>query len=202
MTVRTQDTALVSAAAKRFIAAATRLPTLYDLEDWAYQLLALLENADDSRGSLREAGFVAEDIEAELSSQLALIDQMMAEKTESYVSVIRSLESMAIARKAEADRLKARAATAERHADWLKNRLLVHLQTTGQSRIETSRFTLAIRTNPPACVVIDAAAVPSDYQRTEIEISVDRRAILEDFKKSGVIPPGVEISRGERLAIS
>jgi hypothetical protein len=73
---------------------------------------------------------------------------------------------------------------------------------TDRPQIETSRFSLSIRTNPPACTVVDAAAVPGEYQRTKIEISVDRRAILEDFKRDGVIPPGVEITRGERLSIA
>lgn len=179
-------------ASQAFMAAAHRLPSLFDLEDAAYQVLALLDTEHDME---------PEDIEA-ARAELALLDQLMMEKTESYVSVIRSLEAMAEARKTEADRMRERARFAEKHADWLRNRLLVHMQTTGQSRVETSRFTLSIRQNPPSVNVVDAAAVPSEYQRTKIEISVDRRSILEDFKKSGAIPPGVEISVGSRLAVS
>jgi hypothetical protein len=187
---------MTTTADRAFVVAAQRLPTLFDLEDTACQLLALLEATDDP-AELADVEAVAE-----IKAQLALIDQLMLTKQESYVSVIRSLEAMADARKAEADRLRDRAKTAERHADWLRARLLTHMQTTARSRIETSRFTLTVRQNPYACTVVDAAVVPREYQRTKIEISVDRRAILEDFKRDGVIPPGVDITRGERLAIS
>jgi hypothetical protein len=186
----------VAEASRQFMATAQRLPTLFDLEDTAYQLLALLEATDDP--------VEIADVEAvaEIKAQLALVDQLMLTKQESYVSVIRSLEAMADARKAEADRLRDRAKTAERHADWLRARLLTHLKITGQERIETARFSISVRLNPPSCVVVDAAVVPSEFQKTKIEISVDRRGILEHYKTSGEIPPGVSIERSERLQIS
>jgi hypothetical protein len=177
------------------MATAQRLPTLFDLEDTAYQLLALLEATDDP-AELADVEAVAE-----VKAQLALIDQLMLQKQESYVSVIRSLEAMAEARKAEADRLRDRAKTAERHADWLRARLLTHMQATGRERIETSRFTLTIRQNPPSVTVLDASAVPHEFERTKIEIQTDRRAILEHFKTTGEIVAGVLITRGERLEI-
>jgi hypothetical protein len=186
----------VAEASRQFMATAQRLPTLFDLEDTAYQLLALLEATDDP-AELADVEAVAE-----VKAQLALVDQLMLQKQESYVSVIRSLEAMADARKAEADRLRDRAKTAERHADWLRARLLTHMQTTGRERIETSRFTLTVRQNPPSVTVLDAAAVPHEYERTRITIDVDKRQILEDFKRDGVIPPGVDITHGRRLSIA
>lgn len=174
-------------ASKRFMTAAQRLPTLFDLSDTAYQLMAILEDSEQA--------------DPEVDADLALIDQMLMEKTESYVSVIRSLEAMADARKAEADRLRDRARTAEKHADWLRDRLLVHMQTTNRQRIETARFSLSIRTNPPSVVVVDAAAVPSDFQRTRIEISVDKRAVLESIKAGGEVPAGCDIQRTQRLEV-
>jgi hypothetical protein len=186
----------VAEASRQFMATAQRLPTLFDLEATAYELLALLEATDDP-AELADVEAVAE-----VKAQLALIDQLMLQKQESYVSVIRSLEAMADARKAEADRLRDRAKTAERHADWLRARLLTHMQTTGRERIETSRFTLTIRQNPPSVVVVDAAAVPHEFERTKWIIDVDKRAILAHMKATGEIVPGVSIERGERLSIA
>jgi metal-sulfur cluster biosynthetic enzyme len=180
----------MTTAERAFVVAAQRLPTLFELEATAYQLMALLEDVDDPEAI------------ADVEAQLALVDQLMLSKQESYVSVIRSLESMAAARKAEADRLRDRAKTAERHAEWLKARLLTHMVSTNRPRIETSRFSMSIRQNPPSVNVLDAAAVPSEFQRTKIEISVDTRAILETLKQTGEIPPGVEIVRTERLSIA
>lgn len=166
---------------------ANRLPTLFDLGDAENALLALLEEHDSDA--------------PEVVEHLALFDQMIAEKTENYVSVIRTFESMAEARKAEADRMAARAKTAQRHADWLRDRLLVHIQSTGREHVETSRFTLSVRTNPPSVVVLDASAVPGEYQRTRIDISVDKRLVLEHFKATGEIPAGIDVQHGKRLEV-
>jgi hypothetical protein len=139
---------------------------------------------------------------AAIGAQIALVDQMLMEKTESYVSVIRSLESMAAARKAESDRLKDRAKTAEAHAEWLKARLLTHLKVAGRDRVEMARFTLTVRQNPLHVEVLEAMLVPPEYQKTVITTSVDKRAILDTYKRNGEMVPGVEIGRTERLQIS
>lgn len=186
----TATSAEIAVASREFNRAADRLPTLFTLEDSGLRLLGILE--DGNLDFLQES---------EVQAELALIDQMLMEKTESYVSVIRSLESMAEARKAEADRLRARAATAQHHADVLRDRLLTHMKVTGRDRIETVRFTLTARTNPPAVVVLDAAAVPGEFTKTVITVNVDKRGILDAFKASGEIPAGVDIQRGQRLEI-
>lgn len=179
-------------ASQRFNTAAQRLPTLFDLEAQAYELLAYLDEWHDLE---------PEDI-AEGQAQLALIDQMMLEKVESYVSVIRSLDAMADAREAEEHRMRDRKLSARKQAEWLKNRLLVHMQTTGRQRIEMARFTVSVKTNPPSVNVLDAAAVPGEFQRTRIEVSVDKRGILDALRATGEIPAGVEIVRTESLRIA
>ena len=173
-----------------FMQAANRLPTLFSLEAEAYDLLAILE--DGNLDFLQES---------EVKAELALIDQMLMTKTESYVSVIRSLESMADARKAEADRLNARAKTAQRHADFLRQRLLDHMQTTVRPRIETARFTLTVRLNNPSVNVINAADIPSEFTRTTITVAPDKGAILTHTKATGEVVPGTLIERTPRLEI-
>jgi len=178
------------AVERGFMQAANRLPTLFSLEAEAYDLLAILE--DGNLDFLQES---------EVKAELALIDQMLMTKTESYVSVIRSLESMADARKAEADRLNARAKTAQRHADFLRQRLLDHMQTTVRPRIETARFTLTFRLNNPSVNVINAADIPSEFTRTTITVAPDKGAILTHTKATGEVVPGTLIERTPRLEI-
>lgn len=174
-----------------FMRAADRLPTLFDLEDAAYELLANFENSEGAT-------------EADTEAQLALVDQMIAEKVESYVSVIRSLEKMAEARKAEADRLIARAKSAAGQADWLKDRLLVHMKTDGRPRIETARFSLSIRKNPESVSVVDASLIPADFWRQPPvpALQPDLVAIKAHTKSTGEMVAGTELVRTERLAIS
>ena len=71
----------------------------------------------------------------------------------------------------------------------------------GSERIETARFTLAVRTNPPSVTVLEEMLVPADYIRTVTTTSVDKRAVLDAFKRTGEIPEGIDISRGTRLEI-
>lgn len=180
----------IARASRDFATAANRLPSLFDLEDDAYRLMRLAESLDDP-----------EEI-AESEMALALVDQMMVEKVESYISVIRSLESMAAARKVEADRLRDRSKTAERHADWLKARLLTHMKIAGRDRMEMARFTLAIRQNPVSCVVLEEAMVPNEFKHTVITTTVDKNAIKEHVKATGEVVPGIELVRTESLRIS
>ena len=181
-----------TAITQQFMAAAQRTTTLFDLDDQLMALLALMDNAP-------------EDGDWEPSTVTALaeeVEQAISQKVEGYVSVIRTLERMSEARKAESDRLKARAQTAEKNADWLKTQLLTHMQLMGRPRIETAKFTVTIRTNPPAVQVIEPMMVPKQFEKTTITVSVDKRAILEHIKAGGEIPAGCDITRGERLAIS
>ncbi len=173
---------------REFMRTADRLPTLFTIDDQMLSLLALMD--DDEFGH---------------DAALALINvaEIIGQKVEGYVSVIRSLEAMADARKAEAERMAARSLTASRKADWLKDLLLTHMKSTGQQRIETARFTVRVQANSvPTVEIVDAAAVPKEFERTKITIDIDKKSIAADFKATGVIPPGCNVTRGEHLRIS
>lgn len=189
-----------------FMQAAQRAPSLFDLEDLAYRLMVALDEIDNCAGVELERG--------ELDAQIQLVDQLLMEKTESYVSVIRSLEAMSAARKVEADRLRDRAASAQKHADWLKARLLTHLKVAGRDRVEMPRFTLSIRLNNPHAEILNEPVkakveayetmpgVPPEYVQILTLYKVDKRAMLADYKATGEVIPGVEVGRAERLQIS
>lgn len=168
---------------------AERLPTLFRLSDESESILILLDNAE-----------TPEEIE-ELERTLVENEGRLLAKTEGYVAVIRTLESLADSRKAEADRMALRAKSARERATWLRGRLLAYMKATHQERIDTSKFTVSVKLNPPHVEVLDAAAVPSEYQRTKVTVDVDKRAILDTYKVDGVVPPGVAIERSEGLSL-
>ncbi|GAC1647952.1 MAG: hypothetical protein NVS4B6_22680 [Mycobacterium sp.] len=180
----------IAESTKNFMQAAHRLPSLNELSDEAVQLACQLEAVEDP-----------EEVAA-IEANLALIDQMLIEKTESYCHVIKEFDAMAAERKRDADRMRARAQAAERHADFLKNRLLANLQVVGRKRVELARYTLSVVQNPPSVQVLDASAVPAEFKRTVITTTVDKRAVLDAFKSNGEMIPGTEISRTERLSIT
>lgn len=164
--------------------------TLYQLDDELLQVLALLEETDNNDPPT-----------ADLEQRLCELDDLIARKTDGYVGLIRSLDAVADRSADEAKHFADRSRAIGRQADRLRERLVVHMKITGQGRIDTGRFTLTMRANPPSVNVVDAAAVPRMYEREKITIDVDKRSILADFKATGAIPPGVTIERGTRLEI-
>lgn len=166
--------------------AADRLPTLYELSDEFVRVLELFEaDADDS----------------EIGAYLNQIAGAITHKAESIAGLIKQMEGMAAMRKAEADRMLARSKADQARADWLRDYVFRHMRLLEQERIDTARFTLIVRTNPPAIEIFDASAVPSDFTRTVINVSVDKKAILAHVEATGEVVPGVEIVRRQRLEI-
>jgi len=80
--------------------------------------------------------------------------------------------------------------------------VLRHMVALGSERIDTARFRISVRTNPPAVQVLEEMLIPDDYKRVITTTSVDRKAIMEHLKSTGEVVPGVEVTRGVRLVIS
>lgn len=176
-------------ASQRFMTASRGLPTLFDLTEEFLGLLALMDSED------------APD-DPDLENALTQVETELGQKIEGYCSVIRSLESIAAMRKAEADRLAQRAAQADRAADYLRARLLKHMQVTEQQRIETARFTISVRKNPPKVNVWGEDLVPAQFTQVVQAVRVDKDLIKRHWKASGEIPTGCTIEQSERVQIA
>jgi hypothetical protein len=180
------SSAAVIDASRSFMAVAERQNTLYDLSSDYVQILDLLESGEDD-----------ETLELELNRVAGKI----ANKAEAIAGLVAHLNGIAGMRRAEAERLRNRAQSDERQAERLKGYLLKNMRTIGQERIETARFTLSIRQNPPAVNVLEEMLIPDEYIKKVLTTSVDKRAILEHVKATGEVVPGVELTRGTRLDI-
>ena len=175
------------ATSRAFAAVAERSTTLYSLSEDYLRILDLLEDPEA-------------DAEA-LERSLDAIAGQITHKAEAIAGLVKQLEGMAAMRKAEADRMRDLATADQRHADRLRDYVLRHMQALGSDRIDTARFRLSLRTNPPAVHILEEMLVPADFVRTVVTTSVDKKAILEHLKATGEIPTGVEITRGQRLEI-
>lgn len=177
----------IEQASRAFMHTAERLPTLYSLSSEFERLVDLLEDPDADP--------------TEVDAELQRVAGDIKRKAYGVAVVIRQLEGLAELQKSESQRLAAKAKAAQGHADRLRDYARQCMHQIGEERLETGSFTLAIRTNPPSVVVLDATAVPTDYQRTKVIVDVDKRAILEHTKQTGEVVPGTEIVRGTRLDI-
>ncbi len=79
-------------------------------------------------------------------------------KLDSYVHLVKQLEMEAAAAKAEAEQYAMKARTRENRAKWLKERLKLHLEATGRTKVETrAKRVIAIQKNGgKAPLVLDA----------------------------------------------
>lgn len=174
-------------ASRNFMLAADRLSTLYSLSEEYIQLVDLLEDPKVDPHLIEQ--------------ELDRLSDQIAVKADKLSGLIRWLEGLADLRRAEIDRLKTGASTLDNRAAQCRAYLLQHMQATGMTRIDTARFTLTVKQNPPRVEVLEPMLVPSEYQRTKITIEPDKTAIREHYKQTGEVVPGVEIVRGERLDI-
>lgn len=183
----TATSADIAMASREFNRAANRLPTLFSLSAEFDRLLSLYEDPDSDPDEINaELEKVAGDIRA---------------KSHGVAVVLQGLDRLAEFQRAESRRLAEKARVNEAHAERLRQYALTCMTSMGIDRLETGIFTLAVRQNPPAVVVLDAAAVPGEFTKTVITVNVDKRGILDHHKATGEIPAGVDIQRGQRLEI-
>jgi hypothetical protein len=165
---------------------ARRSTSLYELSADYLEILDLLEDSDDAGA---------------LEAQLDALAGAITHKAEAIAGLVQQLEGMAALRKAEAKRMAELSAADERRAERLRSYLLRNLQSVGAERVDTPRFRISVRSNPPSVAVLEQMLVPAEYLRTVTTTSCDKRAVLDHFKATGEIPAGIEIARGVRLEI-
>src|SRR5262252_10057272 len=175
----------VEQASRDFMEIAARSNTLYQLSDDYLRILAVLE----------------EEADEVLEAELGRIAGQITHKAEAIAGLVVQLDGMADLRRAEAKRLRERAEADERHAVRLRTYLMSHMALIGSERIDTARFTVAIRANPPSVEVLDQDQVPEKFRRVVTTVSIDKKAILEHYRTEGEVVDGVEIVRRQRLDI-
>ena len=176
-------------ASVAFMRAARRTSSLYELDEQAETLLAMLDQAETPEE------------QAQLLAELDLNDLLVQGKVEAYVAVIESLRWLAEGRKAAAKRMADRAKVPEHAVQRLKERLLEHMQRTGQQRIETQQFSVRRQLNPPSAEVYDEAAVPPEFVEIRTETHIKVRDIIARVKASGEVVPGVTVSQREGIRV-
>lgn len=177
-------------ASRQFMAAAERLTTLYSLSDRWNRILDLLETVEENPEHT-----------AELEVELDRIAGDIRHKAESIAGLVTHLEGLAAIRKAEANRLQQRAKVCEARAERLRDYLRNNMEAIGQTRIDTDRFTLSLRSYPHV-EVTDASDVPAEYHRVRIVDDVDKKAVLSAFRRDGELVPGTEIVHTAKVQIS
>lgn len=167
--------------------------TLYELTDQlneAFELASLA--ADENQGEVpRDFVQVLKEIEGEIDQKLIGCGK-----------VFRSLEGLADALKAEADRLASRKRVIESNIDRLKSYIQESLRAIGETKKQAGQFKFSIvRNSAPTLKVLDRDAIPVRYFKPVPVAEVDVMAI-KSAAKDGKDVPGVELSYGDHLRVA
>jgi hypothetical protein len=172
------------------IARRTETPSLFTLTGEFVQILNMLEQSPDDET---------------LEQQLMQVAQELVQKVERCAWTIKDLERLAEQRSAESAESRDQAQKIKKVVSKLKLSMIDSMRATGHDDrpLLAGRYTLNIRKNPESVIVSDVTLVPAEFikPRKLTEDDVSKTAVKDLWKKTGVIAPGCDIARGERLEI-
>lgn len=159
----------------------------------------------DIAAEYRQACEVLADLDMDPQTVADTLESLSGElevKAANVVGFTRNLESLADAIKAEEARMAGRRKALENRAASLRAYVLACMQSAGVQKIEGPRFKIAIRSNPEAVDVFDAAQIPAAFMRQPEPPppSPDKTAIKAALK-AGTDVPGARLTQGQRLAV-
>lgn len=153
---------------------------LYQIADHYNTLLDIIDRTDATQDDFR-----------------MVLDRILDDfdrKVENIAKLVLDLEASIEAIRNEEARLATRRASLQNKVQWLKDYVLGQMIAVGKDQVKRDTVTVTIRTNPPSVALLDITQLPPEFTRTIPEtIDADRKAILEHFKATGEIPPGVDI---------
>ncbi len=177
--------------------------SLYEL-DPQYEALAELPleagDGDDQDAALRQA--------------LETIRDEARDKALSLAKVVKCLEAEVRLLEEHTRLLQSRTQARRDRADYLKKLIRLELDASGLDKVKDALISVWLQQSPPSVLVVDEESVPPELMRAVLRLpyalvpsglrghlqhlDVDRAAILELVKRTGEIPPGVEIRSNER----
>lgn len=161
------------------------MESIFSISERYNSLLALLDDDNTPQEEINEAlMLVMDDIKAKGENGiiwLNAVDEAIAgarERKKKYDAYIKTLESR-----------KARMMRAYIYA----------LNSMGMKSIMTAEGEIKVKKNPPAVVVDDVTQIPTQYQRTKIQVDIDKTAIKKAIK-DGETVPGAHLEQAESLS--
>ncbi|HEY9852809.1 MAG TPA: siphovirus Gp157 family protein [Leptolyngbyaceae cyanobacterium] len=160
--------------------------TLFNISDELSQLNVLLDELDGDDEESKQL----------ITDYLEQLGEERDRKLDNYAALIAELEAKAEVRKAEAKRLANLAASDEKKAQMLKERLKWFFETNSLKTVETSRYKLSLAKSggkPPLILddSVSATELPEKFQKVSVEVDKTAiRAALEagedlDFARLG-----------------
>ena len=124
------------------------------------------------------------------------------EKAKAVANVTTSMDDEIETLQKTIDKLTARKNKIEKRRNWLRNYLLIHMQRTGITKIESPYFTIFVMKNPERVELADVESIPKEYWVQKPpplpEIS---KTLIKAAIHAGKEVPGAYLTRDERIEI-
>jgi hypothetical protein len=153
------------------------MSTLYELSEQFQNICDILESLEDEQIPPELASAVDELLQQKDEAKADLYS-----KIDNYISLIKHLEMFAEMREKEAKRMAELAKRDKNKVDFLKKRLLNHFESTGQSKIKTSKYSIGVRkaSQPPIVLKQDLKDFPVEFLK--IDVQADKKALRDGLK--------------------
>ncbi len=136
----------------------------------------------------------------DVAAALAAIDDAIEVKADRIGALLRNLDAECEALATEEKRLAARRKTRENARERIREYVRSSMESAGLPRIKCTAWTFTL--SPHKSVrVDDEAAVPDAFKRTKTEISVDKKAILDAYKRDGECIAGASVVTNMSLTV-
>ena len=138
----------------------------------------------------------------EINESLSSIEDDIRLKIGSIGKLVLELKSDIVAVKAEEDRLARRRQGYTSKMEWLKLYLLAEMTSTNIVKVKEDVISVSVQNSPPSCEVTELEQIPEQYIRVIPEQhEADKRLIIEHFKDTGEIIPGVDLIRDKKHVV-
>jgi hypothetical protein len=171
-------------------AGAPKRPTLFDLEADFLSIIAALDDGAEIEDAAIE----------KLAARLLEVDDAIDRKAGGWGVWIRQLEADALAPKSEGQRLQKRGLGYEKLAKRLREKLRDVLNRVGKGKVKTALLTLTLKAGQPSVRSVDLNELPARFlvpPPPPPKPAADEDKILAEFKRTGIVPPGVTIAVSE-----
>lgn len=160
-----------------------------------------LYEINDRIDEILERGFAFEEETGEFwdMDDLDSLDMALDLKLESCALAYKNLKAEADALEAEEKTFKARKEAAKKKAERLQGYILLNLNRSGKTALETNLCKVTTRASSHVNVT-DEDSLPEEFIRLKIERKPDLRAIAKAIKEERVVP-GAELVRDRTVTI-
>lgn len=129
------------------------------------------------------------------------LTELLQQKSQNLIGYTRNMELTIEAMKNEEERISKQRKTLENNLKKFRKYVKECMEQGGFTKIETQLGTLSIVKNSQSVEIYDENKVPDEYKTKVLEIKIDKKAIMKNFKETGEIVDGVNIKQDIGLRI-